>query len=45
MTTTITSAVTVFFIIVGVWAADLVCYHPKTDLDPLSPISLTTDWN
>jgi hypothetical protein len=28
-----------------VWAADLVCYHPKTDLDPLSPISLTTDWN
>jgi hypothetical protein len=44
MTSTISSAVTFFFIIVGVWAADLVCYHPQTSLDPLSPVSLTSGW-
>jgi hypothetical protein len=45
MTSTITSAITVFFIIVGVWAADLVCYRPQRGLDPLSPVNLTVDWN
>jgi hypothetical protein len=45
MTSTISSAVTFFFIIiVGVWAADLVCYHPQTSLDPRSPVSLTSGW-
>jgi hypothetical protein len=44
MTSTITAAVTFFFVIAGVWAADLVCYHPQTGLDPLSPVSLTVDW-
>jgi hypothetical protein len=44
MTSTITTAVTFFFIIAGVWAADLVCYHPQAGLDPLSPVSVTVDW-
>jgi hypothetical protein len=44
MTTTFTSAITVFFIIVGVWAAVLVVDHPQAGLDPLSPVSLTNDW-
>jgi hypothetical protein len=43
MASTVTSAVTVFFIIVGVWVADLVCYHPQAGLDPLSPVNLTVD--
>jgi hypothetical protein len=42
MTSSITTGVTVFFIIVGVWAANLICYHPQTGgLDPTSPVSLT----
>jgi len=44
MTSTITTAVTFFFIIAGVWAADLVCYHPQAGLDPLSPVSVTVNW-
>lgn len=44
MTSTITTAVTFFFIIAGVWAAGLVCYHPQAGLDPLSPVSVTVDW-
>jgi hypothetical protein len=44
MTSTITTAVTFFFIIAGVWAADLVCDHPQAGLDPLSPVSVTVDW-
>jgi hypothetical protein len=39
--TSITTAVTTFFIVFGVWAANLVCYHPVTDLDPTTPVSLT----
>lgn len=45
MTGTITSAVTFFFILVGVWIADLVCYQPPPGLDPLTaPVRLTTGW-
>lgn len=45
MTSTITSAVTFLFIIVGVWTVDLVCYHPQAGLDPLSPVSVAVDRN
>ena len=31
------------FVLVGVWTANLVSYHPVTDLDPLTPLSV--DWN
>jgi hypothetical protein len=31
------------FLLVGVWTANLVSYHPATDLDPLAPLSV--DWN
>ena len=42
MTGSITTSVTVFIIIIGVWAANLVCYHPAAvGLDPTSPVSLT----
>ena len=27
-------------VIVGAWTANLVSYHPTTDLDPLVPISV-----
>jgi hypothetical protein len=40
MTSSIATGVTVFFIVFGVWAANLVCYHPVTDLDPTTPVSL-----
>jgi hypothetical protein len=42
MASSITTSVTVFFIVVGVWAANLVCYHPATGgLDPTTPVNLT----
>ena len=42
MTSSITTGVTVFLIVVGVWAANLVCYHPANGgLDPTSPVGLT----
>lgn len=42
MASSITTSVTVLFIVVGVWAANLVCYHPATGgLDPTSPVNLT----
>lgn len=41
MTINITAAVTFCFVLFGVWVADLVCYHPGTNLDPTSPVSLT----
>jgi hypothetical protein len=42
MTSSITTGITVFFIVFGVWAANLVCYHPATSgLDPTTPVSLT----
>jgi len=42
MTSSITTGVTVFFIVFGAWAANLVCYHPTTGgLDPTTPVSLT----
>jgi hypothetical protein len=41
MTSSIATGVTVFFIVFGVWAANLVCYHSVTDLDPTTPVSLT----
>jgi hypothetical protein len=43
MTSSITTGVTVVFIIFGVWAANLVCYHPTIGLDPTTPVSLTVD--
>jgi hypothetical protein len=45
MTSTITTALTFCFIIVGVWAANLVCYHPATaSVDPMAPINVTVAW-
>ncbi len=44
MTSTITTAVTFLFIIAGIWAVDLVCYHPQAGLAPLSPVNVTIDW-
>ena len=42
MASSIATSVTVFFIVVGVWAANLVCYHPATGgLDPTTPVNLT----
>lgn len=41
MTINITAAITVCFVVFGVWVADLVCYHPGSPLDPTSPVSLT----
>jgi hypothetical protein len=43
MTSTITTAVTVVF---GVWAANLVVYHPSQGgLNPTTPVSMNADWN
>ena len=45
MTSTITTAVTVFFVVFGVYAANLVCYHPQQDgFNPTSPVNLTVEW-
>jgi hypothetical protein len=45
MTSTITTAVTVFFVVFGVYAANLVVYHPQQGgLNPTTPVSLTVDW-
>jgi hypothetical protein len=44
MTSSITTGVTVFFLIVGVWAAQLVCYQPQAGLDPTSPVNITVAW-
>jgi hypothetical protein len=45
MTSTIITAVAVSFLIVGTWAADLVCYQPQADsLGLLAPINTTTAW-
>ena len=42
MTTRITTSISVFLIIVGVWVADVVCYHPTVGgFDPTTPVSLT----
>jgi hypothetical protein len=44
MASSITTGFAVFFIVFGVWAANLVCYHPATGgLDPTTPISLSID--
>jgi hypothetical protein len=45
MGSTITISLTFFSIIVGVWTANLVCYHPQSNgLNPLAPINMTVDW-
>ncbi len=45
MASTITSAVATLLLIVSVWVADVVCYHPYADnLDPQSPINTATAW-
>jgi len=45
MTSTITNAVTVFFVVFGVYAANLVCYHPQQGgLNPTTPVSIEADW-
>jgi hypothetical protein len=45
MTSTITTAVTFCFIIAGVWAVNLVSYHPSTgSVDPTAPINVTVAW-
>jgi hypothetical protein len=28
------------FVLLGIWTANLVSYHPATDLDPLAPLSV-----
>ena len=30
-------------ILVGIWTANLVSYHPATDLNPLAPLSTNVD--
>ncbi len=46
MTSTITTAVTVFFLVFGVWAANLVVYHPtQGGLNPTTPVSMNVDWH
>jgi hypothetical protein len=45
MTSTITTAVTVFFVVFGVYAANLVVYHPQNSgLNPTSPVTQIVDW-
>lgn len=45
MTSTITTAVTVFFVAFGVYAANLVCYHSQQGgLNPTTPVSLEVNW-
>jgi len=45
MTSTITPAVTVFFVVFGVYAANLVVYHPQdSGLNPTSPVTQIVDW-
>ena len=39
MTSTITTAVTVLFVAIGFFAANLVVYHPAADLDPTTPVT------
>ena len=40
MTSTITTAVTVFFVVFGVYAANLVVYHPQASgLNPTTPVT------
>ncbi|MGN6573548.1 MAG: hypothetical protein ACTHLO_19245 [Pseudolabrys sp.] len=39
MTSTITTAVSVFFLAFGVFAANLVVYHPAGGLDPTTPVT------
>ena len=47
MTSTIITAITTLFIVVGVWTVDLVRYHPQQGgLDPTTaPTNLTVTWN
>ena len=45
MTSTITTAVTVFFVVFGVYAANLVVYHPQdSGIEPDEPGDLIVDW-
>jgi len=45
MTSTITTAVTVFFVVFGVYAANLVVYHPQPGgLNPTTPVTQIVDW-
>jgi hypothetical protein len=45
MTSTITTAVTVFCLVFGVYAANLVVYHPQQGgLNPTTPVSMIADW-
>lgn len=45
MTGTIITAVAASFLIVGTWAADLVCYHPHADsLGPMASLNTTIAW-
>ncbi|MGA8998006.1 MAG: hypothetical protein WB463_09015, partial [Pseudolabrys sp.] len=36
-------SVTASFVLFGAWTANLVSYHPATDINPLAPLS-TTEW-
>ena len=37
-------SVTASFVFLGAWTVNLVSYHPAKDLNPLAPLSATTDW-
>lgn len=42
MASSITTGITAFLLIAGVWAVSLVCYQPPSGgLDPTSPVDLT----
>ncbi|MGA9083399.1 MAG: hypothetical protein WB390_13175 [Pseudolabrys sp.] len=36
-------SVTASFVLFGAWTANLVSYHPATDINPLAQLS-TTEW-
>jgi len=38
-------SVTASFVFLGAWTVNLVSYHPAKDLNPLAPLSATTDWS
>ncbi len=43
---TLLIAVTLSFVMVGGWAANVVCYHPQANdgIDPLAPMKVVVAW-
>jgi len=47
MTRTIMVSITAFFLMAGVWTANLVCYQPAAvdAVNPLAPINMNVAWH